>query len=371
MSAADKLEILKAVWTRSTGRSREDLVEDALFEEDRQRFMLILGGHIFFQTLSAAVRFDLFTRLSERGPLPRPQVAAQLGIADKAARILLLGCTALGLVRKTDSGYANTPLSELFLTRGSPKNVLSFVELEHHVIYKPMHSFYDALKANANVGLHEFKGGEATLYQRLAHYPDLEQIFQDAMEDLSVQANATFAQFVDVSHVKHLVDVGGGNGANIIALARKYPALRATVFDSATVCQIARENIKAAGFADRLGAVAGNCFTDPFPAGADCLLFAHFFTIWSEEKDRSLLRKSFQALPSGGSVILFNMMQSDSEDGPLSAALGSPYFLTLATGEGMLYTWREYETWMKEAGFVNIRRQQLPTDHGAISGTKP
>jgi hypothetical protein len=104
--------------------------------------------------------------------------------------------------------------------------------------------------------------------------------------------------------------------------------------------------------------------------GTDCILFGHFFTIWSEEKDRALLKKCYETLPPGGSVIIFNMMQRDDGAGPLSAAMGSPYFLTLATGEGMLYTWGEYESWMKEAGFAKVTRQVLPRDHGVIIGFK-
>jgi hypothetical protein len=235
MNTSNMVDQLKTIWVRNTGQPRADLVEDLLFQEDMDRFWLILGGHIYFQTLSAAVRLDLFTLLSRKGGLTRLQIADELGIEEKPARILLLGCAALKLLRKEGAIYINSPLAELLLTQDSPKNCISFVELEHHVIYKAMHSFYDAIKANKNVGLADFKGTEQTLYQRLVHYPELEKIFQDAMEDISVQANASFAQFVDLSHVKHLVDVGGGNGANIIQLARKYPSMRATVFDSASV----------------------------------------------------------------------------------------------------------------------------------------
>jgi hypothetical protein len=137
------------------------------------------------------------------------------------------------------------------------------------------------------------------------------------------------------------------------------------------VCEIAEKNIRAAGLSPRLRTQPGDCFADPFPASADCLLFAHFFTIWSEDADRQILQKSFASLPSGGKVIIFNMMQRNDETGPLSAAVGSPYFLTLATGRGMLYTWREYEEWARAAGFSPIERHVLPRDHGAIVGVKP
>ena len=84
-----------------------------------------------------------------------------------------------------------------------------------------------------------------------------------------------------------------------------------------------------------------------------------------------MLKKCYDSLPSGGKVLIFNMMQRDNETGPLSAAVGSPYFLTLATGEGMLYSWSEYQRWMREAGFVDVKKQVLLRDHGVISGTKP
>lgn len=345
-------------------------MEQEALRQAWERLYLVLGGHIYFQTLSAAVQFDLFTLLSRQGGLTRPQIAAHLGLQEKPVRILLLGCTALGLLQKRADKYANSPLAQELLTRDAPGNIVAVVEWQHYINYKAMYHFHEAIQANKNVGLEEFSGNENTLYGRLTHHPDLEKIFQNAMQAISVQANAMLADHVDFSHVKRLVDVGGGNGTNIIALARKYPALKAAVFDSPSVCQLARKNIEQAGLANRLGAVPGDCFADPFPQGTDCLLFAHFFTIWSEEKDRLLLKKAYDALPPGGSVLVFNMMQSDEETGPLSAALGSPYFLTLATGEGMLYTWHEYEAWMREAGFASVTKQQLPRDHGVVIGTK-
>jgi cyclopropane fatty-acyl-phospholipid synthase-like methyltransferase len=190
------------------------------------------------------------------------------------------------------------------------------------------------------------------------------------MQNISLQANAMLVRSLDLSKARYLVDVGGGNGTNIMAFARRFPHLRAAVFDRATVCEIAKENLAREGFSDRLGAWPGECFVDPFPPEADTILLAHFCTIWSEERNQQLFRKCYGALPSGGSLIVFNMMQHDSEDGPFGAAMGSPYFLTLATGEGMLYTWREYQSWMRAAGFASVQTGALPREHGVIIGTK-
>jgi ubiquinone/menaquinone biosynthesis C-methylase UbiE len=293
-----------------------------------------------------------------------------LNLEEKPLRILLLGLTSLGLVKKRGDYYSNSAIAERLLTAGKPGTWIPLIKWQHFINYRAMYHFADAIRTNTNAGLAEFPGTEPTLYQRLVHQPELEKIFQDAMQSISLTANRVFSELVDLSHVRHLVDVGGGNATNIIALANRYPQLRASVFDSPTVCEIARKNIDRVGLSGRLDAVSGNCFNDPFPESADCILFCHFFTIWSEQKDQQLLKKCFDGLKSGGSVIIFNMMQRDDETGPLTASVGSPYFLTLATGESLLYTAAEYAEWMKRAGFQRVQTIRLPFDHAAIIGTK-
>jgi SAM-dependent methyltransferase len=345
-------------------------IEAVVLRRQVERLYLVFGGHIYFQTLRTAVQLDVFTLLEKEGPLTRQEIAKRLGIDEQPARIVVLGLTATGLLRKRGARYSNSHLARVLLVKDSPRKITSYVELQHRAMYPALRWMLDATREYRNVGIKEFPGDEPTLYERLAHVPEVEAIFQDAMQELSVQANADLARFVDLRGTRHLVDVGGGDGTNIIAIARQRPGLRATVFDSPTVCEIARRNIASSGMAERLDAAPGDCFTDPFPADADCLMFCHFFTIWGERKDRELLKKCFDSLPPGGKVIIFNMMQHDDESGPLSAAVGSPYFLTLATGTGMLYTWNEYETWMREAGFANVERRRLLRDHGMIIGTK-
>jgi len=362
---------LERLWNKHVSLRFTRFVEARLMRREFERLYLVFGGHIFFQTLRTAVQLDLFTLLAKEGPLTRQEIAKRLGVAEQPARIIILGLTSTGFLRKRGDRYSNSPLAAVLLSRTSPRRIVAYVELQHRAMYKGLYWLLESVREYRNVGLKEFRGDEPTLYQRLAHDPDVEQIFQDAMQELSVQANRDMARFVDLRGVKHLVDVGGGDGTNIVAMARQWPQLRATVFDSPTVCEIARKNIAASGLADRLDAVPGECFSDPFPRDADCLMFAHFFTIWGEQKDRELLRKCHDSLPAGGKVIIFNMMQHDDETGPLSAAVGSPYFLALATGLGMLYTWSEYESWMREAGFGDVKRHRLLRDHGLVVGTKP
>lgn len=368
--ATQRPSALGRFFARYVGLPLTQFFEGVILRRQAERLYLVFGGHIFFQTLRTAVRLGVFDLLAKDGPLTRQEIAKRLGIAEQPARIVVLGLTTTGLLRKRGDRYSNSRLAQELLVKDSPRKITAYVELQHRVMYKGLYWLEESVREYRNVGLKEFAGDEPTLYQRLARDPDTERVFQEAMQELSVQANEHMARFVDLSRVKHLVDVGGGDGTNIIALAQRWPHLRATVFDSPTVCEIARRNIAASGLADRLDAVPGECFADPFPKDADCLMFAHFFTIWGEQKDRELLRKCHASLPSGGKVMIFNMMQHDDETGPLSAAVGSPYFLGIATGLGMLHTWNEYETWMRDAGFTSVQRFRLLRDHGLIVGTK-
>ena len=166
------------------------------------------------------------------------------------------------------------------------------------------------------------------------------------------------------------MDVGGGNGSNLIQILESHSKAKGIVFESPSVCEIANKNILKHGMSERLKTHPGNCFADEFPGPCDCLVFCHFLTIWSLEQNEELLSKAYHHLPKEGAVIIFNMMQRNDEKGPLSSAMGAPYFLTIATGKGMLYKWKEYDALLRKVGFSKIKMKKLPLDHGLIIGTK-
>lgn len=339
---------------------------------DWERLVLIAGGHTAFQLLWAGVELGLYDKLSARPGQSLDELAQSLGIARQPARILLIGLTALGIIKLEKGGYFNAQLTEDRMVRGKPGYAASILGWQAHIVYPGMIDFVASLKENRNVGLERFAGTEPTLYERLAHDKHLEKVFQDSMSGLSRQANQFLPKAMDFGRFKHVVDAGGGDGTNAMAIARAYPGVKASVFDSASVCDHARQNIAQAGMSDRVGTWAGNFFDTPFPPDTDCVVYCHILTIWSMEKNLVLLKRTYDALPEGGAVVIFNMMGGDDDQGPLSTALGSPYFLAIATGEGMLHPWKDYEAALRGAGFRQTARldQGLPIDHGIIVGTK-
>jgi hypothetical protein len=76
------------------------------------------------------------------------------------------------------------------------------------------------------------------------------------------------------------------------------------------------------------------------PQGVDTIPFYRILTIWSPDKAIELLRKSYKALPQAGNLLAFNVVGDEGDTGPTSTALGLLRLLAIATGEGMLYSWK-------------------------------
>jgi SAM-dependent methyltransferase len=342
-------------------------------ELDLERLVLIGMGHNAFQLLWAGVELGLYDQLAAKPDMDLDAVASALKLSRQPTRILMTGLTALGVViRDSQGGYRNAGLTEARLVKGKPGYGAPMLGWQARIVYPGMQDFVASLKQNRNVGLERFAGTEPTLYQRLTHDKPLQKVFQDAMSSLSKQANSFLPTAMDFSKYKLVVDAGGGDGTNALAIADRYPTVKACVFDSASVCEYAQQNIQQAGMSDRVFTWPGNFFHDRFPPDTDCVVYCHILTIWSMDNNRLLLKRAFDALPAGGAVVIFNMMGADDDSGPLSAALGSPYFLAIATGEGMLHSWKDYEAALRDTGFKQTIRldQGLPLDHGILVGIK-
>ncbi|MBL8471254.1 MAG: hypothetical protein JNM98_05600 [Rhodocyclaceae bacterium] len=362
--------VLRRLWLWFERMYLVYVVDRIVLASSIRKFYRVAAGHIYFQALAAGVELDLFTLLDDEGSKSLAELSKRLELELQPCRILLQALTATGVLQRKRGKYANTIMSRIAFSSRDPRNLKATILWQKHIVYRPMAHFLESLREYRNVGLEEIAGTEATLYERLGRHPKLEKIFQDSMQEISIQANDLLARYVDFGKTRLLVDVGGGNGTNLLAVARRHPHLLGRVFDLPSICEKANQHFEAERMADRLSTIQGNVFTDEFPEGADTFMFCHFLCIWSKDQNISFLRKAYEKLPVGGRVIVFDIMENDSGDGPLAAAMGSPYFIGLATGTGMIYMKSEYEEMCRQAGFTRTARVELPREHTAVIATK-
>jgi ubiquinone/menaquinone biosynthesis C-methylase UbiE len=286
--------------------------------------------------------------------------------------MLLLGSTALGLTELAGDRYRNGDVIEEMFADGFWPIMADLVAFQARIVYPAAADYSESLRQDRNVGLDRFPGDGTDLYHRLAADPSMEALFYRCMRSWSRLSNPILVAKADLNGVRRVLDVGGGDGVNAIALAQAWPGVEFTVLDLPGAAAIARKKIADLGLTERIAVVEGDIFEDPYPAGHDAVLFANQLLIWSAAQNRRLLGNAHRALPDGGQVLIFSAISAETGDGPLYAALDNVYFATLPAGDSFIHSWDQYEQWLQERGFSAVRR--LPGDtwtpHGVISATK-
>ncbi|MFI5557864.1 methyltransferase [Amycolatopsis japonica] len=334
----------------------------------------ILFGHASFQYLNAGCEIGLFQLLQYKPNVTEDVIRQELGLEKRAVDVLLLGTTSLQLTVREDGRYRNAAVLNKLFEDGQWDRFVNVVAFEAHIVYTGQIDFVESLRKNTNVGLRQVRGVGRDLYHRFEENPAMERIFYRYMRSWSELSNPLLLKQADFSGVSSLLDVGGGDAVNAIALAQAHPHLKITILEIPATGPIARKRVEDSGLSGRITVEECDFFSDPFPAGADCVLFAHQLVIWEPEENVELLRRAHKVLPDGGKTIIFSSMSNDEGDGPLMAALDSAYFAALPAQGGMIYAWRQYEEWLREAGFSADRLQRVAgeswTPHGLIVATK-
>src|SRR5205823_4706947 len=112
-----------------------------------------------------------------------------------------------------------------------------------------------------------------------------------------------------------ILDVAGGPGGLIIEIGKKHPHMRGIVMDLPPVCALADEAIQAAALADRYKSQHADLFEGPYPLGADVIALSWILHDWNDDNCRKILRHCFDALPSGGALLITESVLSDDHTG--------------------------------------------------------
>jgi demethylspheroidene O-methyltransferase len=168
----------------------------------------------------------------------------------------------------------------------------------------------------------------------------------------------------DITAHTHLLDVGGGEGAFLIAAAARAPTLRLTLFDLPAVAARAESRLAEAGLTARATATGGDFFRDPLPPGADLITALRVIHDHDDAAAATLLHAIRAALPPGGTLLLAEPMAE------AAGAAGDAYFgfYLLAMGSGRPRTAETLLSMLVDAGFPapRVLRTAAPMLTGLI-----
>ena len=316
------------------------------------------------KTLLSAVELGLFTELA-KGPLDANVLTKRLTLHQRSARDFFDALVALGMLRRTGTRYANTPETSLFLDRGKPSYVGGILEMCNARLYHFWGSLTDALRTGKPQN--EAKTGEdffGTLYAD----PKRLEGFLKAMTGISQGTARAMAGKFPWRKYRSFADVGCAQGGVAAEIALAHEHLAGEGMDLPVVRPIFEDYARAKGIEKRLRFHAGDFFKDPLPK-TDVLIMGHILHDWNLDEKRMLLRKAYDALPSGGALIVHEAIIDDARKKNALGLLMSLNML-IETPGGFDFTGADCTRWMKEAGFKRTKVEKLVGPDSMVVGIK-
>jgi hypothetical protein len=317
------------------------------------------------KTLLSAVEMELFTELA-RHPEDLETLRGRLGLHPRSAHDFLDALVALGLLERRDGKYCNTPSTDLFLDKRKPSYLGGMLEMANHRLYPFWGHLTEALRTGRPQN--EAKDGGPNPFEAMYADPARLKEFLQAMSGISRGSNITIAHKIPWKNYRTAVDVGTAQGDLITQVALANPHIEGIGFDLPEVAPVFEDYVEAHGLSARVKFAPGSFFDHPLPK-ADVVMMGHILHDWDLEVKKMLVRKAYEALPEGGSFVVYEALIDDDRSKNAFGLMMSLNML-IETPGGFDYTGADCAGWMKEAGFRETRVEHLVGPDSMVVGIK-
>ena len=319
--------------------------------------MQMVQGFRESRIILTAIELDMFSAVNDGAT--SSEIAQKLLTDPRATEMIMNALVALELLEKKDNIYMNSFISSRYFCEGSPNDLRQ--SLMHTVnLWTRWSTMAECIR----------KGTSVAFKEQAQRKPEDTRAFIAAMES-GVRARARIVvNAVGADKISRMLDVGGGSGGYSIAFARANNKLEAEVFDLPNVIPLTKQYIEDADLVGRIKTRAGDMRTDDLGTGFDIVFISAICHMNSPEENKELLRKSFNAMISGGRIVIQDFILEPDKTSPKTAVLFALNML-VGTRNGNTYSESEYYDWLSTVGFNDIRHIRLPGPTGLIMGVRP
>jgi O-methyltransferase domain len=292
-----------------------------------------------------AVRIAATLRLPDlvaSGVTTAAALAERTGSNPGALRRLLRHLVAVEVLAQQGEHFALTPLSEA-MREGKGENRGPLTLDVHSAVGRIQLAAVGLLDCvRTGVPAYQVVHGRG-FWDDLAADPALGAGFDAFMGSGDQSA---FAAAYDWSAARHVVDVGGGTGARLIALLRAHPSLRGTLVELPGPAERAADRLAEAGLSERV-VVLAQSFFEPLPAGADVYVLSAILHDWPDAEATAILRHCAEAAGPEARVLVVEQVVDDADDVAMMTAFD--LFMLICCG-GRERTLNEFRTLGSAAG---------------------
>lgn len=317
------------------------------------------------KTLLSAVELGVFTKLA-REPLDLDTLTKKVGINERGARDFFDALVALRMLDRDESGrYSNTPETALYLDREKPTYIGGELEHFNAYVYPHWSSLTSALRTGEPQSGTRATGHYPALY---ADRAALETLVKGMTGGTLPFAKALAAKFPWQDY-KTIIDIGTAQGCLPVQIALAHSHITGGGFDLPPVKMAFDAYVEEHRLSRRLRFHAGDFLRgDPLPS-ADVLVLGRVLHNWDLQTKMMLLKKSYEALPKGGVLIVYERLIDDERRVHSAALLASLNMLVMTAG-GFDFTGADCISWMRDAGFHDMRKELLTAEISMVVGIK-
>ncbi len=309
-----------------------------------------LTAHQRTAALRAAIELNVFGALSN-GHRTAAAIAEQCGVPERGIRILCDSLTISGLIAKTNGEYFHTPTSAVFLAPDSPASMAPTVPF----LLSPK-----ILRAS-DLLTETIRRGHTALEEPLAGEEVTEWVtFAQSMHPMMMPAAEFMAEIASPPAAPaKVLDVAASHGLFGMAFARRNAATKVVAQDFATVLDVTRAKVTAAGLDSQYEFLPGSAFTADLGQGYDVILVTNLYHHFDMPTCESLMRRFHAALADGGKMLILEMVPNEDRISPPAPASFAMMML-VNTPSGDAFTLTEYQQMLTAAGFSSIEKLDVP-----------
>ncbi len=286
----------------------------------------LVAGFCHSQILQALVAFGIPDQLIQQD-MTAAALAHRAAVPPDRMTVLLNGGVAIGLLTCGRDGFYGLTRRGAALTA-----VPGLAEMirHHAVLYRDLSDPVAFFRGETETELAEF--WPYVFSAGAASDPETAATYSRLMADSQILVAEDTLAAVRLTGITRLMDVGGGTGAFLAAVAGANPDIALTLFDLPAVAPAARSRFDGLGQSDRLTIASGSFRDDPLPGGADAISLVRVLYDHSDETVVSLLRAVHAALPVGGRLIVSEPMTGCDRPERAGDAYFALYCMAMRTG---------------------------------------
>jgi ubiquinone/menaquinone biosynthesis C-methylase UbiE len=317
------------------------------------------------RVLATAVELDLFTWIA-RDQTTVEELARTTSCPARGLAMLLNALTALRYLEARGGRYGLSPVSAAYLTKTSSHYIGTYL-LHNTTESWPLWAQLSDVVRRGTPARHSVHGDQADV----EFFSQLVQSLHRLGADAAAVAARALRDGIPETATR-VLDVAAGSAVWSLALAKDDPQALVTVVDLPEVVdRVSRQFVDQEGFSDRFTFWPGDLRQMDFGESAfDIVILGHICHGEGAEGTQALIRQAYRALRSGGQILIADFVPDEDRCGPLMPLLFAIHMLVL-TDNGDSFTLAEYQTWLLNAGFAQVRPVPAPAPSPLILATKP